>query len=132
MEVVVVDAVPSGSGFPDQLGVSGRGRELNRRVLRIAAGLGVVLLLMFLAGDLRRSPESQRSAKALLISIDLYQRTLSPHMETAGVRCRFEPTCSHYAEDVIRRDGALEGSWRTLYRLARCGPWTPAGTLDQP
>ena len=132
MEAVATDAVPSGNGFPDQLGVSGRGRELKRRDLRIAVGLGVVSLLMVLAWDLRRCPESQWSAKALLTSIDLYQRTLSPHMATAGVRCRFEPTCSHYAKAVIQRDGALAGSWRTLYRLARCGPWTPAGTQDQP
>jgi putative membrane protein insertion efficiency factor len=87
---------------------------------------------MILAWDLSRRPGSQWSAKVLLVGIDLYQGTLSSHMETAGVRCRFEPTCSHYAKAVIQRDGALEGSWRTLYRLARCGPWTPAGTLDQP
>jgi putative membrane protein insertion efficiency factor len=68
----------------------------------------------------------------LLTAIDLYQRTLSSQMETAGVRCRFEPTCSRYAQAVIRRDGALEGSWRTLRRIARCGPWTPAGTRDLP
>ena len=68
----------------------------------------------------------------LLTVIDLYQSSLSPQMETAGVRCRFEPTCSHYAKAVIRRDGALLGSWRAGLRVARCGPWTPAGTLDQP
>lgn len=89
-------------------------------------------MLTILIFDLRRSPETQWTAKALLISIDLYQRTLSPHMSAAGVRCRFEPTCSNYAEAVIRRDGALKGSWRTVHRVVRCGPWTPAGTSDQP
>lgn len=89
-------------------------------------------MLTILVWDLRRSPETQWTAKVLLISIDLYQATLSPHLETAGVRCRFEPSCSHYAEAVIRQDGALKGSWRTVHRVVRCGPWTPAGTLDQP
>jgi putative membrane protein insertion efficiency factor len=49
-----------------------------------------------------------------------------------GARCRFEPSCSHYADAVIARHGALEGSWLTIRRIARCGPWTPAGTIDPP
>jgi len=105
---------------------------LSRRVLRTGAGFAAVLWLTILAWDLTRSPEDQWTARLLVASIDLYQRTLSPHMYTAGVRCRFEPTCSHYAEAVIRQEGALKGSWRTASRIARCGPWTPAGTQDPP
>ena len=82
--------------------------------------------------DLIRPPQNQWSARALLAAIDVYQVTLSKGMEKGGVRCRFEPTCSHYAEAVIRRDGALVGSYRAVVRIARCGPWTPAGTIDQP
>ena len=48
----------------------------------------------------------------------------------AGVRCRFTPTCSHYGADAIRKDGALIGSLRAIWRVARCGPWTPMGTVD--
>ena len=36
-----------------------------------------------------------------------YKRFISPFMPPA---CRFEPTCSHYAEAVIRQDGALVGA----------------------
>lgn len=95
-------------------------------------GALLVLLTILLIWDLTRQPEQQWSAGLLLVAIDLYQSTLSPKMETAGVRCRFDPTCSHYAAAVIRRDGALKGSWRAASRVARCGPWTPAGTSDQP
>jgi len=105
---------------------------LKRLVLRIAAGFVAVLLLVILAWDLRRSPSDQWTASLLVIGIDLYQRALSPRMADVGVKCRFEPTCSHYAKAAIRQDGAVEGSWRSLRRVARCGPWTPAGTEDQP
>jgi hypothetical protein len=64
--------------------------------------------------------------------IHLYQRTMSPLAARAGVRCRFTPTCSRYAEVVIARDGIVRGGWRALERIARCGPWTPAGTRDEP
>ena len=88
------------------------------------------MLLALLAWDLSRRPERQVSAALLVSGIRLYQATLSPAVAGAGVRCRFEPTCSHYAEGSIRRYGALRGGWRSAVRLARCGPWTPAGTLD--
>ncbi len=53
-------------------------------------------------------------------------------MPSVGVQCRFEPTCSHYADAVIATHGAARGSWLTVRRLARCGPWTPEGTVDMP
>jgi putative membrane protein insertion efficiency factor len=67
-----------------------------------------------------------------IASIHLYQRHLSPIASAAGFRCRFTPTCSRYAEIVIARDGVARGGWKTLRRIARCGPWTPAGTHDEP
>jgi putative membrane protein insertion efficiency factor len=70
--------------------------------------------------------------RTLLAAIRVYQLTLSPHMASWGVRCRFRPTCSHYAEGAIRKNGALVGSARAAWRVLRCGPWTPAGTYDPP
>ena len=65
-------------------------------------------------------------------SIHLYQRALSGPAARIGMRCRFTPTCSRYAEIVIARDGAGRGGWRALKRIARCGPWTAMGTPDDP
>ncbi len=100
-----------------------------RRLVLIGAQVGVFLLLSF---DLARPPTQQLSARAMLAAIDFYQATLSPRVSRMGVRCRFEPTCSHYGEAVIRRDGALVGGARAAWRILRCGPWTPAGTADPP
>jgi uncharacterized protein len=100
-----------------------------RRIRRGLLALGVLLLLGL---DLARAPRDQITAKLLLGSIDLYQATLSRAMPGLGVRCRFQPTCSRYAEGAIRKYGALRGTLKALGRIARCGPWTPAGTVDPP
>jgi putative membrane protein insertion efficiency factor len=91
--------------------------------------LGATALL---ALDLARAPERQWTARAELWAIAGYQSTLSPWLARAGTRCRFTPSCSRYAEAAIRADGALVGTARALGRLARCGPWTSAGTIDPP
>jgi hypothetical protein len=53
-----------------------------------------------------------------------YQLLISPHL---GPRCRFHPSCSHYAHQAITTHGAARGSWLALRRLARCHPWHPGG-----
>ena len=95
--------------------------------------LGLLLAaLTLLAVDLTRPPSAQLSTRAMLAAIDLYQATLSPRLGRLGASCRFEPTCSHYGEAVIRRHGALVGGAKAAWRILRCGPWTPAGTEDSP
>ncbi len=56
--------------------------------------------------------------------ISIYQRVLSPYWPSS---CRYEPTCSHYAQEAIGVHGTLGGGWLTLKRLARCAPWGGTG-----
>ncbi len=91
-----------------------------------------MVLLIALGFDLGRSPERQISARVLIGGIDLYQATLSKLMPVAGVQCRFQPTCSHYAEGSIRKHGALKGTGKAAWRILRCAPWTEKGTVDPP
>jgi putative membrane protein insertion efficiency factor len=73
------------------------------------------------------------NAQAIALSgIHGYQRVLSPLAARVGLRCRFTPTCSRYAETVIARDGVVSGGWKTVKRIARCNPLTPFGTRDEP
>jgi putative membrane protein insertion efficiency factor len=37
--------------------------------------------------------------------------------------CRYQPSCSTYAIEALRRYGAARGSWLAAKRIARCGPW---------
>ena len=63
-------------------------------------------------------------AAPLLGLIRLDQLTLSPMM---GDRCRFYPSCSHYAQDALRKHGAWLGSIMSAKRVLRCHPWHEPG-----
>ncbi|QWA11277.1 membrane protein insertion efficiency factor YidD [Sodalis ligni] len=56
--------------------------------------------------------------------IRLYQLYISPLL---GPHCRFQPTCSQYGIEAIRRFGMLKGSWLTLKRVLKCHPLNPGG-----
>lgn len=58
----------------------------------------------------------------LVGAVRVYQYTLSPLFYALGVRCRHEPSCSAYAVDAIRAQGAWRGSWLAAGRVARCRP----------
>jgi len=53
-----------------------------------------------------------------------YQLLVSPLL---GPRCRFYPSCSHYALEAIEAHGAGRGTWLALRRLLRCHPLHPGG-----
>ena len=66
-----------------------------------------------------------RAVRALLLGlIRLYQIALSPWL---GAKCRYEPTCSHYAAEAITRHGVVRGVWLAAKRLGRCHPWGRSG-----
>ena len=44
--------------------------------------------------------------------------------------CRFEPSCSRYAEQAIETYGVIGGGWMALKRLLRCHPWGSTGGFD--
>jgi hypothetical protein len=77
-----------------------------------------------------RHPGPQRQhgvslpARAGLALIWLYRHSLSLFM---GRGCRYAPTCSHYAEDAIRRFGLWAGGWMALARILRCNPFGASG-----
>ncbi len=63
--------------------------------------------------------------KRLLLSpIAAYQRWVSPALPR---RCRYEPTCSAYAAQSIRRFGAPRGLLLAIWRLLRCNPLSHGG-----
>lgn len=53
-----------------------------------------------------------------------YQLVISPMM---GPRCRFTPTCSHYAIEAIKCHGMAKGCWLTACRLVKCHPLHKGG-----
>jgi uncharacterized protein len=53
-----------------------------------------------------------------------YQRFISPALPR---RCKYEPTCSLYAVQAIRRFGILRGLVLAGWRLLRCNPFSHGG-----
>jgi putative membrane protein insertion efficiency factor len=53
-----------------------------------------------------------------------YRWFISPVL---GSNCRFEPTCSAYAEEALRRHGLWRGLWLAVCRVGRCHPWHAGG-----
>jgi putative membrane protein insertion efficiency factor len=64
----------------------------------------------------------------LLLALRLYRWFVSPALTLLfGAACRYEPTCSVYAMEAVRRHGALQGGWLAVKRVARCQPWGGCG-----
>ncbi|MDO4711665.1 MAG: membrane protein insertion efficiency factor YidD [Peptostreptococcaceae bacterium] len=63
-------------------------------------------------------------SKCLIMVIRFYQTAISP---IKGPTCRFQPTCSGYAIEAIRKYGALKGSYLAVRRILRCHPFNEGG-----
>jgi putative membrane protein insertion efficiency factor len=59
-----------------------------------------------------------------LAPLRLYVRFISPALPR---RCKYEPTCSAYAERAIRELGVVRGTILAAWRLARCNPFSDGG-----
>jgi putative membrane protein insertion efficiency factor len=62
--------------------------------------------------------------RVFLAPIAAYSRWVSPLLPR---RCRYEPTCSAYAAQSIRRFGVLRGLVLGIWRLLRCNPLSDGG-----
>jgi putative membrane protein insertion efficiency factor len=67
----------------------------------------------------------------LIGALRCYQVVVSPILNAVftpmGLGCRFQPTCSQYAVEAIRRHGAGRGSVLAIKRVCRCHPWGACG-----
>ena len=62
--------------------------------------------------------------EVVIAPIRAYQKLISPAFPR---RCKYEPTCSRYAVQAIRRYGILRGLVLAGWRLLRCNPWSRGG-----
>jgi putative membrane protein insertion efficiency factor len=53
-----------------------------------------------------------------------YKRLISPLLPSA---CRYQPTCSDYMAQAVRKYGAPRGVWLGFRRLLRCHPFHEGG-----
>tara|TARA_Y100000996_G_scaffold279235_1_gene220206 strand:- start:140 stop:352 length:213 start_codon:yes stop_codon:yes gene_type:complete len=58
-------------------------------------------------------------ASLVIKIIRVYQKGISPYLPSV---CRYEPTCSEYSIEAIKKFGAFKGILLTVKRLLRCNP----------
>jgi uncharacterized protein len=66
----------------------------------------------------------QMPVRLTIVMVRGYQRFVSPLL---GQQCRFHPSCSQYAVEALRKYGFIRGSWKAIWRIARCNPLHPGG-----
>jgi putative membrane protein insertion efficiency factor len=65
-----------------------------------------------------------RLVGTVIAAIQGYRHMVSPLRLPS---CRFTPTCSQYAVDALTEYGLWRGSWLSVVRLVKCGPWHRGG-----
>jgi putative membrane protein insertion efficiency factor len=59
--------------------------------------------------------------KTILVGlVKVYQYGISPFFPAS---CRYQPTCSEYMIEAIKKHGPLKGFWLGIKRISRCHPW---------
>jgi putative membrane protein insertion efficiency factor len=59
-----------------------------------------------------------------LLLIRFYQVAISPFTPST---CRFEPTCSSYFIEALKKHGLFYGSYLGIKRIFSCHPWGKSG-----
>ena len=67
--------------------------------------------------------------RLLLWFIRFYQKRISPLFPP---KCRYYPTCSHYALEAIEVHGVFKGMLLAIGRLMRCNIFFPGGVDPVP
>ncbi|MDR1957449.1 MAG: membrane protein insertion efficiency factor YidD [Planctomycetaceae bacterium] len=67
-------------------------------------------------------------SSVLIFQVRCYQIFVSPILRAVcGNVCRFEPSCSQYFIEAVRKYGAVRGAVRGMKRFFRCHPWSRGG-----
>jgi putative membrane protein insertion efficiency factor len=59
-----------------------------------------------------------------IIIVRAYQILISPIFPSS---CRYQPTCSQYMLEALKKYGLFKGGWLGLKRIFSCHPWGGSG-----
>ena len=59
-----------------------------------------------------------------MLLVRFYQLAISPYTPST---CRYEPSCSQYTIEALKKRGLLVGFWLSLKRISSCHPWGGSG-----
>jgi putative membrane protein insertion efficiency factor len=69
-------------------------------------------------------------SRLLILMVRIVRLALTPFVAMTSITprvCKYEPTCSHYAEQAIRTHGPVRGMLMAGWRVLRCNPWSRGG-----
>jgi putative membrane protein insertion efficiency factor len=69
-------------------------------------------------------------SRLLILMVRVVRLALTPFVAMTSITprvCKYEPTCSHYAEQAIRTHGPVRGMLMAGWRVLRCNPWSRGG-----
>ena len=82
---------------------------------------------------LAASLQTTAAERVTLGAIGFYRAHGSSLMRRLGADCRFQPSCSRYAELAVRKYGVVRGLMKSGVRVVRCNPLTSRrGEVDEP
>jgi putative membrane protein insertion efficiency factor len=69
-------------------------------------------------------------SRIVILALRVVRLALVPFASMSSVTprvCKYEPSCSQYAEQAVRLHGPVRGLAMATWRLLRCNPWSRGG-----
>lgn len=63
--------------------------------------------------------------KVMIFIIGLYRKYISPLLGQG--KCRYTPTCSQYAVEAYQKHNFFKATFKTIWRIIRCNPFSKGG-----
>lgn len=60
----------------------------------------------------------------LILLIEFYQKTISKILPST---CRFQPSCSQYSIEALKKYGTIKGVYFSIKRVSKCHPYSSGG-----
>lgn len=103
---------------------------LRKCLKRLGTYILIVFILLILAvTDSFRQPADQVTVRLYIRGVHIYQVIGRPLLK-GRIQCRYEPTCSDYSIEAVRRYGIRFGLFLTVNRIRSCTAKVKQGTLD--
>jgi hypothetical protein len=89
----------------------------------------IVVVIGLAVLDTYQAPANQVSSQVYVAGVHVYQAVGRPLLK-GRIQCRYEPTCSVYSIEAVKRFGIRRGLEMTAQRLNSCRADVPLGTYD--
>jgi hypothetical protein len=89
----------------------------------------IVVVIGLVVLDTYQAPANQVTSHVYVAGVHVYQAVGRPLLK-GRIQCRYEPTCSVYSIEAVKRFGVRKGLEMTARRLNSCRADVPLGTYD--